>query len=326
MAPNPRLALVRKHAQERLQALYDEVTTRQQGVGFMNYLKMMTKQQRSVYNTWLIYVQCPEASFCLGYKQWLNVGRHVRKGEKGLLIYRPIPLKKKTGEEPKENEIGYNGLTFTTTYVWDISQTEVIEGMEDKFSEFWESLAKPVTYGAALPVNALHEYCHKSRIFLENSDEKLLGCYGYATTTEHPHYSHLADQFDHIINIKHDLEDALYSRTLIHELAHVLLHLSPDNKMNADARKIAEADGVDESAWYEWEAEATAYTVFSHYGIELDASAQYLSRYIPPVEFLLYSTNRIYNAAQKIIKIINTEEGVIETDAIQTEEAYATAA
>lgn len=317
MAPNPRVALVRKQAENLLVKLHNDVIEHQDSTGFTGYLKMMTRQNRSFHNMWLIYTQCPHATYCLGYQQWIDVGRHVKKGEKGLLIYRPIPIK---GKKDSEDE---SSVTFATTYVYDISQTAVIEGMEDKFTTFWESVFKPAVYTDAVPVENLFKYCEQAGIFLENDDTKLLDSYGYATTVHHPSYRSLAPHYDYVINIRNDLEDALYSRTLIHEIAHVMLHLSPHNEMNKDARVISQPDKNDHSDWYEWEAEATAYTVFAHFGIDLTPSIQYLSRYSPPAEFLLYSTGRIYKAAQKIIEIIN-QEGT--ANGVQAEEALATAA
>ncbi|MEM7734908.1 MAG: DUF6782 family putative metallopeptidase, partial [Deinococcota bacterium] len=67
-------------------------------------------------NIWLIWCQCPEATVVAGYKKWLEVGRQVRKGEKGLRITAPLIRK----NNDSETEVfGFRGAS-----VFDISQTD----------------------------------------------------------------------------------------------------------------------------------------------------------------------------------------------------------
>ena len=49
-------------------------------------------------NTLLIYMQRPTARFCKGFRSWTQVGRRVRAGERGLMVYAPI-LKRPTQAE-----------------------------------------------------------------------------------------------------------------------------------------------------------------------------------------------------------------------------------
>ncbi|MBA3718567.1 MAG: hypothetical protein H0W87_10125, partial [Actinobacteria bacterium] len=41
-------------------------------------------------NTLLIAVQCPHATHIAGFRRWLELGRCVRKGEKGIRILAPV--------------------------------------------------------------------------------------------------------------------------------------------------------------------------------------------------------------------------------------------
>ncbi|MCZ7579740.1 MAG: ArdC-like ssDNA-binding domain-containing protein [Fimbriimonadaceae bacterium] len=53
----------------------------------VRYLQAMAKFYRySFYNCCLIAVQRPNATRVAGYKRWKEMGRHVRAGEKGIMI------------------------------------------------------------------------------------------------------------------------------------------------------------------------------------------------------------------------------------------------
>jgi hypothetical protein len=44
-------------------------------------------------NCWLIYHQCPTATYVAGFRRWLEFGRYVKKGEKGIAILAPMTYK-----------------------------------------------------------------------------------------------------------------------------------------------------------------------------------------------------------------------------------------
>lgn len=80
-------------------------------------------------NTWMIYVQNPEATECAGFNKWKAAGRIVRKGEKGLKIF--APTKKKVRDEDGnvvQNSKGEDEEEkfFVMVSVFDISQTDPI--------------------------------------------------------------------------------------------------------------------------------------------------------------------------------------------------------
>ena len=67
------------------------------------YLKAIGRFQRySLHNAMLIASQRPNASYVAGFQTWNELGRFVKKGEKGILILAPI-LRRKPGDE-KDNE------------------------------------------------------------------------------------------------------------------------------------------------------------------------------------------------------------------------------
>lgn len=85
-----------------------------------NYLAAMGRFHRySVGNIMLIAFQNPEATHVAGFGTWKSLGRHVKRGERGIVIRVPIPVKKDKSDDSDDYL-----LTFTTGHVFDIAQTE----------------------------------------------------------------------------------------------------------------------------------------------------------------------------------------------------------
>src|SRR3954466_13826446 len=81
----------------------------------------------SLGNTMLIAFQKPDASLVAGFKTWQSMGRHVRKGEKGIAILAPIVRKVKDADgETREvsDDSGRRVVGFRTVYVFDVAQTD----------------------------------------------------------------------------------------------------------------------------------------------------------------------------------------------------------
>ena len=63
---------------------------------YQEYLKTMSKfHNYSFNNTLLIAMQRPDATLVTGYRNWQSMGRQVKKGEKGITIIAPAPIKRK---------------------------------------------------------------------------------------------------------------------------------------------------------------------------------------------------------------------------------------
>lgn len=73
-------------------------------------------------NVMMILAQRPDATRVAGVRAWNRLGRHVRKGEKGIAIFAPMTFKAKEGtaeRNPEEERIGFRAI-----HVFDVSQTE----------------------------------------------------------------------------------------------------------------------------------------------------------------------------------------------------------
>lgn len=89
-------------------------------------------------NVMLAIHQCPAVKAVGGFRQWRKHGRQVRKGEKGIAIWFPSRTRQEPdGDADGEGEGGGGGdrTFFRVGTVFDISQTEEIQGIETEREE-----------------------------------------------------------------------------------------------------------------------------------------------------------------------------------------------
>ena len=248
---------------------------------FKNYLKTLSKfHHYSLGNTILIAMQKPDATLVAGYTSWQkNFHRHVKKGEKGISILAPTPYKKKvevekvdptTGDKAKEiQEIVVPA--FKVVNVFDVSQTEGKELPTIGVSELTGDVAH---FDKVL--ESLKRSCPVPIEFEEIRN----GAKGYFQTTGNR------------IAIQKDMSQVQTVKTLIHEMAHQKLHSNaPELRRNAK----------------EVEAEAVAYTVSQHFGIETsDYSFGYIAGWSKgkALAELKDSLDRISTAADELITAV----------------------
>lgn len=128
-----------KEITERLEQGVKDIFTSEM---YMTYLRTMAKfHNYSFNNTLLIAMQRPDATLVAGFNAWKNkFNRYVKKGEKGIQIIAPAPIKeveerekidKDTGlavlnenGEPEMERVEYVVPRFRVTTVFDVSQTD----------------------------------------------------------------------------------------------------------------------------------------------------------------------------------------------------------
>ena len=87
------------------------------------YLKAIGRFHRySLHNVLLIASQKPDASYVAGFRTWNQLGRFVKKGEKGILILAPIVRRKAENDDERDESTSIAG--FRAAYVFDVSQTD----------------------------------------------------------------------------------------------------------------------------------------------------------------------------------------------------------
>ena len=223
---------------------------------YQEYLKTMSKfHNYSFNNTLLIAMQRPDATLVTGYRNWQSMGRQVKKGEKGITIIAPAPIKRKKEQavldqdqkpvigpdgKPKTEEVEVTLPCFKAITVFDIEQTtgepiqtlapEILTAAVEDFDLFLEAIREispvPIRFDAI--EGSANGYYH-------NLDKEIV--------------------------IKKEMSQSQTLKTAIHETAHARLH----------DKEIMESQGIEKDRLTkEVEAESVAYCVCSAF--ELDTS------------------------------------------------------
>ena len=161
--------------------------------------------QYSFGNCLLIAIQKPEATCVAGFHRWKELGRFVKKGEKGILILAPMVGRKNSADQSDEGECDRNVFGVRAVYVIDVTQ---IEGQD--LPQFAQIAGEP---GERL--SRLKEYVTERGIDLRY-EESLGGAEGVSQGGK--------------IALRLGLSPAEEFAVLVHELAHELLHRTERRK------------------------------------------------------------------------------------------------
>lgn len=216
----------------------------------------------SVNNWLLIFIQCPTATRVAGYKTWQNLGRQVKKGAKSISILAPRKGKETitTGNTEKEHEFLY----FVTVPVFDISATE---GKE--LPSIFHVEGDPGDH-----LESLESIIVEKGIELVECDF-LNGALG--------------ESWGGKIKVLKNIAHAQRFITLVHELAHELLHRKEDRDNLTKVQK-------------ETEAEAVSFVVGQAIGVNsLGQAADYLQLWKGDLELFTKCLGRIQSCAKEII-------------------------
>ena len=254
---------------------------------YKHYLDTMLKfHDYSANNCIMITAQKPDATLVAGYVDWRKkFHRNVKAGEKGIRIFAPAPYKitkKEEIENPdgtkEEFEKEVRVEAYRPVYVYDISQTEgkelpelchELKGSVDDF----EKIKSAVEDIAVCPIT--FEEIHS-------------GANGYYSLTE-----------DKIV-IKKDMPEAQTVKTMVHELAHSIMHCDTEvNKRTGRNEK-------------EVQAESVAYIVSSYLGLD---TSEYSFGYIGS-----WSKDKEVTELKESAKIIkDTSKDIIDSLAVKLE-------
>lgn len=245
-----------KELTDRLEAGIKEVFTSGR---YREYLSAMNKFHSYSYNnSLLILMQKPEASYVAGYKTWETLGRHVKKGEKGITILAPCPYKSvkyvevvdpNTGQVKRDEQGNVmkerkeiSRASFKAISIFDISQTE----------------GKPLPELAKELQGEIPDY----KILMDSIHEVAPVPIRFDTwnETKKGHY----DLAKREIVIKSGMSELQTVKTAIHETAHSILH-----------KDVAHAK---DPSTMEIEAESVAFICCQHLGLDTsDYSFGYLA-------------------------------------------------
>jgi hypothetical protein len=212
----------------------------------------------------------PDATHVAGFHSWIELGRHVTKGQKGIPILAPmIGGKRQRGDEADEqsDRPAPRLIGFRTVFVFDIAQTE------------GAALPEPatVTGEAGGYHDRLVEFIIAQGIELEYN-ERIAPAQGVSSGGR-------------IVLLPGQTQAEEFA-TLAHELAHEMLH---HGEHRASTGKKSR----------ETEAEAVAYIVSRAVGLHTGtAAADYISLYDGNAQTLTESLGAIQQASAAILEAI----------------------
>lgn len=262
---------------------------------YAQYITAMAKfHHYSFGNALLILFQCPSASNVAGYNTWKQLGRQVKKGEKGIMILAPCNFRASlerekidplTGQtllgpdgKPLTEKVKIAPNRFKIAHVFDLSQTEGRELPQIGVSELTGDVADYTgiydRLTAISPLPVVQEDFQRS-------------AKGYTSFTENR------------VVVKPGMSQVQTIKTLVHEIAHAKLH-RPDD--------ILAIPTPGEKRQKEVEAESIAYVVCQHFGIDTsDYSLAYVAGWSRGKELteLKASLNVIHATAGEIIDAIS---------------------
>jgi hypothetical protein len=242
-------------------------------------------------NVLAIAKQKPQATNVAGMWTWNQLGRFVKRGEKGIAILAPMLSKTRKDEAQAEGKTTTQKsslLGFRKVYVWDESQTEGVPLPE----------MEKVTGEAGVYLDRLRESVIAQGITLEYN-QSIAPALGAA--------------FGTTIRILPGQTQPEEFSTLVHELAHLMLkHCERRTEITKTVR--------------ETEAEAIAFVVGKSIGLKTStASADYISLYHGNAALLTESLELVQRTSAVILAAIQTEEvvsqEVVPEAAEQTAEA-----
>jgi len=238
---------------EQLAGLVDDAARSEAMQAF--FQTMARFHRYSLNNIFLILDQKPDATFVAGYRDWQNkFDRQVQLGEKGIRILAPCKYK----SDPDDPESAWEIRGFRVVTVFDVSQTD---GKALPTCPIWDSEEVNKKLDAAL-----RDFAGSRGITIQDNPVRGKGSSAGGTIKIAPDTGTL---------------------TLIHEIAHELLHQDKEEMITRQDAEI--------------EAEAVAFVVGSAFGLQSEASPNYLALWAVDPEAIAARANRIRSASIEII-------------------------
>ena len=265
---------------------------------FKTFLNCMARfHSYSLNNMLLIAMQKPDATLVAGYTAWQkNFGRQVRKGEKAIRILAPTPYRKKMEVAVIDPATGQARMNPDGTKATELKEIMVPAFKVVNVFDYAQTDGKPLP---TLGVNELTGDVRRYEMFFEAlkrsspvpiSFEQIdSGAKGYYHTV------------DHRIALQEGMSQVQTIKTAVHEISHSLMHSKDPKELSPEEPRLTRNAK-------EVEAEAVAYTVSQHFGIETsEYSFAYIAEWSAGKDTpeLKASLDRIRQAADELITTID---------------------
>lgn len=285
----------RKNTQELVDASIDALVKALEGghsETLSSYLTAMAQfHNYSFQNILLIASQRPTASRVAGIRTWNGLGRRVKRGEKGIMIFAPLIGYKRNANEVSHQQTDARTdkpepqlVGFRSVYVFDVDQTE---------GEELPELSNTVSGEVGDKLDKLISFTETQGIKLEFSD-KIAPSRGMS--------------YGGLIRILPELEETETFSTLIHELAHEMLHKAERRTMTTKAVR-------------ETEAEAIAFVICHALGLETGTgSSDYIQLYHGDSNLLKESLEVVQRTASSILGAISPRDAAASSAATEVQQ------
>jgi hypothetical protein len=268
---NPTQAIIKQAVDyliQQLEAGHSEMLT--------TYLRTMARfHNYSFGNILQIARQRPTATRVAGFGKWKELGRFVKRGEKGIQILAPVTgyrRRKNESEEETDSNTQRVLVGFRPVYVFDYEQTEGVDLPE---------LNRTISGEVGENRDRLIDFLAKQNISLE-FDQSIAPALGVS--------------YGGRIALLPGQSKPEEFTTLVHETAHELLHRSERRTFTTKVVR-------------ETEAEAVAFIVGQAVGLEMGtASSDYIQLYHGNSSLLAESLEVIQRTASTIIRALRIDE------------------
>jgi antirestriction protein ArdC len=257
-----------EHLIEQLEQGHSEVLAQ--------YLTTMARFHKySFGNVLLIASQKPDATNVAGIYTWNQLGRRVCRGEKGIMIFAPMISKKRrqtNDESDSDSKTAERPLVgFRPVYVWDVAQTdgEPLPNLHEVSGDVGKNLARLVLFVVGRGITFGYS-------------EEIAPARGVS--------------FGGKIQLLPDMSEAEQFTTLVHEVAHELLHKA--ERRSLITKRVRET-----------EAEAIAFVVSKAIGLETGtAASDYIQLYHGDAKLLQESLEIVQQTAAVILGALSPKE------------------
>ena len=241
---------------------------------FKRFLDLQARFHRYSWgNCLLIAMRKPDATMVAGFGQWKRLGRSIKAGEKAIRILAPCPVRRenqKTGDQEDH-------VFFKSACVFDISQTQ----------------------GGELPQFEVPEIQGQADALLQKL-EAVAAKRGIQVAYRPLAEGHYGNSQGGRIEVSSGYGTAQQAKTLAHELVHEVLHRGPEG--SADPGVVREVR--------ELEAEAGAYVICRHFGLDVELRAsRYIAIWNGDTKMLSAGLSRISASARKLIEEAENLQG-----------------
>ena len=252
---------IQQHIKELAQAT-DEARSSKVMLGYLDFCSRF--HDYSLGNIWLIMQFKPSATFVAGFHRWISLNRFVRKGERGIPILAPVLVK----EDEKDGIELKRLVGFKVVYVFDVAQTD------------GEPLPPPPEWKSPEKNNELN-----CRLIQFAKDR------GISVT-----FKNLPGEMQGVSKGGSiDIDLTAGTKTLVHEIAHELMHTGKNNLQNRAIKEL--------------QAEGVSFVVCRHFGLENLNSPNYLALFKLTSDEIFSHMERIRDTAHIIITAVDRYNG-----------------